>query len=46
MRQETHSEHEDELVRQTRKDFFVVVAQIRLAAWLIGMGVQSLAGRG
>ena len=32
-------------VRQTRKDFFVVVAQIWLAAWLIGLGVMSYAGK-
>lgn len=46
MRHDLHIEHEDELVRQTRKDFFVIVAQICLAAWLIGMGVMSFAGRG
>jgi hypothetical protein len=44
MPHDTHK-HDDELVRQTRKDFFVVVAQVWLAAWLIGLGVMSYAGR-
>lgn len=44
MPQETHSQQEQELVRQTRKDFVVVVAQIWLAAWLIGLGVISYVG--
>lgn len=44
----THTPHTDpqhDLIRQTRKDFFVVVAQIWLAAWLIGMGVMSFTGK-
>lgn len=40
-----HHTHEDDPVRQTRKDFFVAVAQIWLAAWLIGLGMMSYAGR-
>jgi hypothetical protein len=45
MTHETHNQHEQDPVRQTRKDFFVVVAQIWLAAWLIGLGMMSYAGR-
>jgi hypothetical protein len=42
---DTQNSEERDHVRQTRKDFFVVVAQIWLAAWLIGLGVMSYAGR-
>jgi len=42
---ETHDQHEQDPVRQTRKDFFVAVAQIWLAAWLIGLGVMAYASR-
>ena len=45
MTHETHDQYEQDPVRQTRKDFFVAVAQIWLAAWLIGLGVMSYAGR-
>lgn len=45
MTHDTHDGREQDHVRQTRKDFFVVVAQIWLAAWLIGLGVMSYAGR-
>jgi hypothetical protein len=40
-----HDDREQGQIRQTRKDFVVVVAQIWLAAWLIGLGVMSYAGR-
>ena len=42
---ETPDHDEQDPVRQTRKDFFVAVAQIWLAAWLIGLGVMFYAGR-
>ena len=42
---DTHNSQEQDHVRQTRKDFLVVVAQIWLAAWLIGLGVMSYAGK-
>ena len=45
MTHDTHNSQEQDHVRQTRKDFFVVVAQIWLAAWLIGLGVMSYAGK-
>jgi hypothetical protein len=42
---ETPDHHEQDPVRQTRNEFFVAVAQIWLAAWLIGLGVMFYAGR-
>jgi hypothetical protein len=44
MPHEMHSGNEADPVRQTRKDFFVAVAQIWLAAWLIGLGMMSALG--
>jgi hypothetical protein len=44
MPREMHNASEADPVRQTRKDFFVVVAQIWLAAWLIGLGMMSAFG--
>ena len=44
MSHETHNVGEVDPVRQTRKDFFVVVAQVWLAAWLIGLGMMSVFG--